>query len=195
MGPVRVQVDRRRVHVGDREVALTATEFDAARASHARAVPGVHPRAAARRGLGLRRRRPAPARSTSTSPSCAPSSATPARSGRCAAPATPRSRPSERGVECARPQRDRDASATAVHAHDGRGPRTVAAGVPASRAPRRDLRRRPRRPRTAADPTGGAGRRPRWRRGSPRRACWWRWSPSGRRGSSPYGSSRSPPGR
>ena len=27
MGPVRVQVDRRRVHVGDREVPLTATEF------------------------------------------------------------------------------------------------------------------------------------------------------------------------
>ena len=27
MGPVRVQVDRRRVHVDDREVALTATEF------------------------------------------------------------------------------------------------------------------------------------------------------------------------
>ena len=27
MGPVRVQVDRRRVHVGDREVGLTATEF------------------------------------------------------------------------------------------------------------------------------------------------------------------------
>ena len=54
MGPVRVQVDRRRVHVGDREVPLTATEFAVARTSHARAVPGVHPGAAARRGLGLR---------------------------------------------------------------------------------------------------------------------------------------------
>jgi DNA-binding response OmpR family regulator len=27
MGPVRVQVDRRRVHVDDREITLTATEF------------------------------------------------------------------------------------------------------------------------------------------------------------------------
>ncbi len=116
MGQVRVQVDRRRVHVGDREVPLTATEF-ALLAHLMRAPPGCSPGSSCSARSGATRRRPAPARSTSTSPSCAPSSVTasPIRTVRGTGYAA---EPVNRGTR------------TAVHAHDGRGARTVGAGAP-----------------------------------------------------------------
>ena len=76
MGPVRVQVDRRRVHVGDREVAADRHRVRPARAPHARARRGCSPGSSCSARSGATRPRPAPARSTSTSPSCAPSSVT-----------------------------------------------------------------------------------------------------------------------
>ena len=76
--PQRAGVRRRTGRRADRDRVRPAGLPDAP------ARPGVQPRAAAQRGVGLLRRSPAPAPSTSTSRRCAPSSATPARSGPCA---------------------------------------------------------------------------------------------------------------
>ena len=62
-------------HAAGDEVHLTPTEFDLLVMLAATPADGAHPRAAARRGLGLGRRVRAPARSTPTSRRCAASSA------------------------------------------------------------------------------------------------------------------------
>ena len=85
--PAHAAGDRRRWRGG-----ADGNRVRPARAPPAPSRPGLQPRAADQRGLGLRDRGRRAGRSTSTSPSCAASSVRPARSAPCAASATPRSR-------------------------------------------------------------------------------------------------------
>ena len=155
MGPVRLQVDRRRVHVDGDEVALTATEFALLTHLMRGARAGVHPRAAARRRVGLHRggrhphrrrpRRPAPGQARGREPD--------PYGARAATPRSRRTAPRARWAVHRSDRRPRRSGGGRAPAAESLASRRIAAGVPAGGGRGRGCRRAGRR-------AAGGGHRP-----------------------------------